>query len=178
MDPLKLAARLDSLNNGVFTKAELLSYYANVEVEDGPQELLEAIEERLRRDFPAAANAAFGKKSDEAMEILTRVADAVTSTMDLSGNVVKSHVKIGGFELKGEHYLCRYISYKNIENLGVQLMLSQLTADSEMLVRVATYRTSAKEANFRHEETFSSAELDRAVERYRAHLVDLGAQQR
>ena len=178
MNPIKLAARLESVNTGSFTKAELLSYYTNVEVEDGPQELLEAIEERLRRDFPAAANAAFGKKSDEAMEMLTRVADTVTSTMDLSGNVVKSHVKIGGFELKGEHYICRYISYKNKENHGVQLMLSQLTADSEMLVREATYRTSAKEANFRHEETFPHGEVDRAVERYRAHLVELGAQRR
>jgi hypothetical protein len=175
MDPTKKAKLIANVLTAAFTKSELLSYHKNVSDLDGPEELLEAIQERLRRDFPAAANAAFGKKSDEAMEILTRIAAKLDEEFDLSKNSVKSHVKVGGYEQTGEHYLCRYISYKNEENLGIQLTLSQLSLESEMFVTVGTYRTNASKENFRDEQSFALGELEQAVEKYRGHLSHLGA---
>lgn len=175
MDSKRLAELIANVLDDPFTKAELLTFYKNVAERDGPQELLEAIEERLRRDFPAAANAAFGKKSDEAMEILTRVAEKLSQEYDMSKNTVMPHVKVGGYEQTGEQYICRYISYKNGENRGVQLTLFQLAADSELLATVGTYRTNAKKENFRDEKTYPFGELEQAVERYRGHLAELGA---
>lgn len=175
MDPTKKARLIANVMNASFTKSELLSYHKNVSDLDGPEELIEAIQERLRSDYPAAANAAFGKKSDEAIEILTKVAAKLGEEFDLSRNTVKSHVKVGGYEQTGEHYLCRYISYKNEENLGTQLTLSQLTSESQMIITVGTYRTNATKENFRDEHLFALGELEQAVEKYRAHLSHLGA---
>lgn len=175
MDSEKLAKLIESVGNKPRTKLELLTQYRNVVDCNGPRELLEAIEERLRRDFPRAANAAFGQISEEAMDILGKVAEKLSAQFDLSSNTVLSHVKVGGYEQTGQQLICRYISYKNRENMGVQLTLSQQELASEMVATVSTYRTNAKIDNFRNEKVYSMGELDQAVEHYRQHLLALGA---
>jgi hypothetical protein len=128
----------------------------------------------MRTDFPRAAKKKFGAKTLEVVEMLTQLYEETAAMFDLSGNTVKNHVKTGGTEQTGQEYICRYISYKNGENVGTQLTVTQLTAASELEVTVEYYQTNAGAENFRRPERFAIGEFDRAAALYRSNLLEVG----
>jgi hypothetical protein len=160
-------------HNNTFTAASIATFYQNVKKNAGFSVALDAIKARMRTDFPGQAKKMFGAKEEEVVERLTRVAAAATRDFLLQDNRVGTHVKTGGAEISGMHFLSRYISYKNAHNQGAGLSIEQQTPESEIRVFVSRYRTNAGEGNFNDPMQFSFIEFDKAEALYRQHLAAL-----
>lgn len=171
-------AKLIERGNNCSTSDKLLTFYENVKTRGATPRVLAAIEERMWREFPTAARLTFGAKEEHVMEVLTRLASELTSTYDFSENKVGNHVKTGGVEISGADFLCRYLSYKNSENQGAQITLSQSSFNSELVITVDRYQTNSRADNFRNGTRFTMEEFDSAVQLYRQYLDELGMSQR
>ncbi len=174
MDPHKERELIKRAQSASYTEAEFVSWYDNVRARGGSQALLDAIKLRMRVDFPRAASKKFGAKTHEVVEVLTRLREEIATRFDLAENKVGQHVKIGGDEQTGKQYICRYLSFKNDENMGTQITVIQVTAESEIQVVVDYYRTNAGDDNFRQSETFSMNDFKDAALLYQRNLEKLG----
>lgn len=174
MDPYKERELIERAQSAPYTEAEFVSWYDNVRARGGSQALLDAIKLRMRVDFPRAASKKFGAKTLEVVELLTRLREDIATRFNLANNKVGQHVKVGGDEQTGKQYICRYLSYRNDENRGAQITAIQVTAESEIQIVVDSYRTNAREDNFRQSETFSMNEFKDAALLYQSHLEKLG----
>lgn len=159
---------IESIRCGKFSDKKLINLYKNASSR-GVTAVAEAAKNKLRTEFPQAANRLFGAKEKEAVSILEDALQNISSSFNLSGNKLKNGVKAGGGMLKGEKYIDLYISYKNGANVGVFLGLVQDNAESEMFAKVGHYGTGAN--SFREEQYFQMGEWDKAVASYGQQLA-------
>ena len=156
----------------------LLRFHENVERFQGiddrqREELLGAIEVRLREVSPGSATKLFGPKDSEAREFLDRVYAATASDFDLSDNHVKNGVKTGGDMLAGRKHLDAYISYKNHDGWNANLSWLQDNADTDPYLRVWLYQGGASNEASQQEQRFGLEEREAAISAYRQHLDNL-----
>ncbi len=70
-------------------------------------------------------------KNDKPVEMLEEIYHVVSSKYDLSDNLHKNGVKVGGDMIGGRSYIGWYISYKNRDKWGTSISYRQITALSE-----------------------------------------------
>ncbi len=158
---------IDKVKSGRFSEQELINLYRNAEERDAV-EVLEAIKLHMRAKFPRAANRIFGAKQTDAQIKLEGVLARLSEKFDLAKNRVGSRVKAGGEMLSGNLYLDLYISYKNENQDGAALALTQDSVDSELVVNVQRYKTG--QGAFRTEKKFTMDDFPLAEAEYEEHL--------
>jgi hypothetical protein len=161
---------LERARNNVFEDGGIVRYYEQALRMNVHAAVLEAIEVRMRTDFPRAARQVFGAKGDQAVEILSRVRDAVLARFDISGNGLGNHIKVGGDEKGGTatpRYLYRYVSYRGTgQEFGAQLALIQQEPTSELQVMVRYYGVSRNRAKIDEQTWFAIGDIDQAQQMY------------
>jgi len=151
------------LNN---VKAEILISEEDKEI------LVDAISKRLKVISPSKAKVIFGDKGTEAIEILTKVHDIISSKHDLTKNALKNGVKTGGNMIAGDAYICFYLSYKNSDQQGCALTYFQESVETLPQLLVKRYRTG-KFREEPEETSFATAEFEEVAALYDSYLSAL-----
>lgn len=113
-----------------FNEKQLINLYNNAcskpDIDEVEKEsLIEAIEKNTRLRFPRAAKRIFGAKESVASQKLESLYIKLSKKYDLTHNRLKNGVKVGGRMISGEYYIDVYVSYKNFENQGAAIALTQ-----------------------------------------------------
>lgn len=129
-----------------FNEKQLINLYNNAcskpDIDEVEKEsLIEAIEKNTRLRFPRAAKRIFGAKESVASQKLESLYIKLSKKYDLTHNRLKNGVKVGGRMISGEYYIDVYVSYKNFENQGAAIALTQANIDAELEVTVTRYST-------------------------------------
>ena len=161
-----------------YTEKELINLYnnANTKVdlkEEDREFLIFAIEKNTRLRFPRAAKRIFGAKESVANKILEKLQTKLAEQLDLKKNKLKSGVKTGGRMITGEYYIDVYMSYKNVENNGAFISLTQPTLDDELQVTVGQYSTHNEDSGVKEELIGGIDCFDEYSEKYQRYLVQL-----
>jgi hypothetical protein len=168
-------ARTDKFENG-----GIVRYYEQALRNGAHEDVLAAIELRMRSDFPREARKVFGARGDLAEQMLSRVREAVLQQFDLGGNGLGNHIKVGGDERRtGDAYLYRYLSYRaSGQQYGAQLALIQDTPATELRVMVRYSRVYAGADNIDERQWFAAGDIGQAQEAYLALLDKLAVPRR
>lgn len=158
-----------------FADGGIVQYYKQALVHKASEAVLEAIEVRMRTDFPAAAKKVFGAKGEQVEDLLTLAQREVRARFDLSNNGRGNHVMVGGDERRtGEAYLSRYIAYRGKgEKDGAMLGLIQESAGAELRARVRRDRVHTPGAE-PIDQWFAAGEFPLAQQAYIELLAQLG----
>ena len=165
---------IERARNDSFANGGIVRYYEQALALRAGEAVLEAIEVRMRTDFPGEARKVFGAKGELAEDLLERAQHAVRARFDLSQNSRGNHVMVGGDERRtGEMYLSRYIAYRGKgQKDGVMLGLIQESAGAELRARVRS--DSVRTPGSRPvEQWFSAADFALAQQAYIDLLVQL-----
>ncbi len=159
------------------TDKQLVNLLNNVKAEaliteEDKELLVDTIAKRLKVISPSKAKVIFGDKGTEAIEILTRVHDIISSKHDLTKNVLKNGVKTGGNMMSGEAYICFYLSYKNSDQQGCALTYFQESVETLPQLFVKRYRTG-KLREEPEEFSFSTAQFEEVAALYDNYLSTL-----
>ncbi len=168
MDPQLLITRI---RDGAYDDKELRQLRENCLQRNAGQEVLDAIELRMRLHHPAAATRLFGARQDGATALLQKESERLERTYDLSRNRHERHVKTGGDEQTGARSVYRYISYCNDARQVVELSLRQNTPASSLQACVTRYVAGQRQAG--NERSFAMGRFDEAVVLYEELLRDL-----
>ena len=156
-----------------FTAEQIASYYDNVKHRGGTGRVLDAIEARMRKDFAHAATRKFGRKDEEATEILAGILARIEQQFDLGRNELGNHIKTGGDQKTKAHNIYRYLSYRNGDKLGAQLALIKESEDSDIFAMVRFYKTLAGEDNFSDPTSYPVGDIQAYEDAYIALLDKL-----
>jgi hypothetical protein len=158
---------IERAKNDSFADGGIVRYYEQALALGAGEAVLEAIEVRMRTDFPAAARKLFGAKGEQAEDLLERAQQAVRARFDLSDNGRGNHVMVGGDERRtGEAYLSRYIAYRGKgKKEGAMLGLIQESAGAELRARVRSDSVRSPGAQ-PVDRWFSAADFPLAQEAY------------
>lgn len=173
MDPQREAEIVKRALEPTLTENEIAVLYHMLRCEGGTQPSLDAMEQRIRSDYPNVARTKLGLKQDPATSVLAVYFKNLSEHFDLSGNKVKNGVKPGGDARGGRSVLSRYLSYKNPQNIGTQITIVKTTANSELEVIVEYYRTNQRTSNFRRAESFTFEAFEAAAALYESYLDQL-----
>lgn len=160
----------EQVRKGKLSECELIALYKNAD-RLGEAELQALIVERMRADFPRAANRLFGAKTPEAVSRLEEIYSRVSAKFVLASNKLGNGVKAGGNKRSGEKYIGYYLSYKNASNEGTALSLTQDTEESELKATVSHYKTG--KGSFKQIEEFGMHDFEKAVALYEKHLEQI-----
>lgn len=161
-----------------YDEKQLINLYNNANAnnelsEEDKENLIEAIEKNTRLRFPRAAKRIFGAKESVATEMLEKLYSKISASYDLTGNRLKNGVKTGGLMISGKLYIEVYISYKNADNQGVFLSLTQDTVDDELVVIVRRYSTHKPESGVKWEKTEGIDRFDEFSNVYEEYLKEI-----
>src|SRR5450759_2760506 len=101
MSQEKVKQLIESIRSGKYSERELISLYNNASAR-GNSTVMQAIQIRMRADFPRAANRKFGAKESEANALLEGVYRNLSAEYNLTGNRLKNGVKLGGEMISGQ----------------------------------------------------------------------------
>lgn len=172
----RIKKALDLVSKPEITDKQLINLFNNVEskneISDAERELLiDAITQKLRQVSPAKAKTIFGAKDTEAIEILTCAHNSIKLKYDLSQNLLKNGVKIGGDMINGEAYISHYLSYKNKDQLGCAMSYFQESPDKLPQLRVKRYRTGKILRIEPEESNFPIEHYEQALALYESYLL-------
>jgi len=168
---------LQLISKDGITEKQLVNLLNNVKEEEQITEeeretLVDTIAKRLKVVSPSKAKVIFGDKGTEAIELLTKANDVITSKYNLTQNLLKNGVKTGGNMIAGDAYICHYLSYKNSDQRGCALTYFQESVETLPELRVKRYRTG-KLREEPQEVSFSTTQFDDAVALYDSYLSTL-----
>jgi hypothetical protein len=156
------------VRSGVLSEKELISLS-----EKNSTAVNAEIENKMRDQFPRAANRRFGKPRDDAYEILSGTQQEILAEFDLSKCTLKgTHVKLGGDPREGTKYTQWFVAYKPSRTEGAQLVLEQETRESELVACIKRYHPGD---GWKTERTFLMSDYADAVTQYKQRLRALGA---
>lgn len=161
---------IDKINAGRFSEKECINLHLNAMLRD-EVEVMEVIRLKMRVQYPRAANRIFGAKQNEAQSKLEQVLSIISPKFDRSKNSLKNYPKAGGCMLSGKFHIEQYISYKNDQQDGVLLSLTQKEIDSELFVTVRRYKSG--KGGYSNEKIFNMNDFLEAVEEYTKELSTL-----
>jgi hypothetical protein len=163
---------IDKINNDKYTEKELINLYNNA-FNRNKQDIMKAVEIKMRTDFPRTATRMFGAKESKVREELESIHQKILSRYDLSKNQTKNKIKTGGIRISGKCYVDMYISYRNKDHNVVYLQFFQEKADSELLIRVVRYNTGKNKDQDTQENTFHIPDREQAVMCYQDYLSNI-----
>lgn len=157
---------IDRAQNNRFEDGGIIRYYEQAVQNRVHEAVVEAIELRMRADFPRSAKTVFGAKGNHAEQLLARVRETVMARFDITSNSLGNHVKVGGDERRtGTAYIYRYLSYRESgQQRGAQISLIQDNPAAELRVKVRSYRVRSAEPD--ELQFFAAGEVDLACEAY------------
>ena len=161
---------INKISEGTYTEKELINLNTNA-VRLGYQDVIDAIELQMRKQFPRAATKEYGAKGDVAQQKLDEAYKEIQASFDLTKNRNNNGVKVGGGVMSGDAYIDYYISYKNDDGQGVYIGLIQETVESELKVRVSNYKTGKDKSD--ESVSFSINELSKALDIYKRYLSNI-----
>ncbi|ANN28307.1 TPA: hypothetical protein RQK39_003528 [Vibrio vulnificus] len=143
---MKIEDLIKKIEEDKFNEKQLINLYNNAfskqEIDEAEKEsLIEAIEKNTRLRFPRAAKRIFGAKESVASQKHESLYVKLASKYDFTRNRLKNGVKAGGRMISGEYYIDVYLSYKNFQNQGAAIALTQENIDAELEVTVKRYCT-------------------------------------
>jgi hypothetical protein len=143
---MKIEDLIKRIEADKFNEKQLINLYNNAcsqrEIDEAEKELLiDAIEKNTRLRFPRAAKRIFGAKESVASQRLESLYVTLGKKYDFTNNRLKNGVKAGGRMISGEFFIDVYVSYKNTENQGAAIALTQANIDAELEVTVKRYST-------------------------------------
>lgn len=158
-----------------FPNGGIVRYYEQALALRAGDAVLEAIELRMRTDFPRQARKIFGARGLYAEDLLARAQEAVRARFDLSNNGRGNHVMVGGDERRSDGpWLLRYIAYRGKgQNNGAMLALVQERPGGELRaqVRYDRVRTPGTEPEVQH---FMAGDFAAAQQAYIELLARFG----
>ena len=110
---------LNNIDKNIYDNEGLKNLYVNTSRYQGitdyeREQLTEKIVGQLRTRFPKQSARMLGNKSTLAQETLTQILEEIKKDFDwTTNNKVGDHVKVGGSMIRGDDFVCWYISYKN-----------------------------------------------------------------
>lgn len=133
--------------------------------------LIEVVEKKIKINFPAKAKKQFGSKDNQAVIVLQEIYAKLDDEFGLSDkekNMVKAGVKLGGDQMAGRLYVCRYFSYKTETKVNMGFAYNQVTVEDEPYLDVhERFVGQDKEGEVK---TFKVHEEEEAVEFYKNML--------
>jgi len=161
-----------------YNEKQLINLYNNANNKKGLSEedkevLVEAIEKNTRLRFPRAAKRIFGAKESVANTILEKLHQTLSQSIDFTSNKLKNGVKTGGLMISGEFYIDVYMSFKNSDNQGAYISLTQKTIDDELIVTVGRYSTHNPDAGVKSESKGGIDSFEDYARIYQDHLGEL-----
>jgi hypothetical protein len=161
---------LEKINAGSFSEKELLNLKANAE-KGGHQDIADAIYIQMRKSFPRAATKQFGAKGDDVKEMLEKIYDDIRSSFDLTKNLHKNSVKVGGDRISGKIYISLYISYKGDNGHIIALGMTQQDVESELVVDFSARKSGSDTKDI--DIKFPIQDLQMAADLFKTHLSSL-----
>ena len=161
---------LNLIENKDMTYPQLMNLFNNTEkstrITEIERELLtQKLESVMRINFPRETGNLLGNKNDKPIEILEEVYHTISNKYDLSDNLHKNGVKVGGDMIGGRAYIAWYISYKNRDNWGTSLAYRQKTADTDPRLEVRLYHKSLWDKDDERQ-NYRLADISEAVEHF------------
>jgi hypothetical protein len=102
--------------------------------------------------------------------MLEKLYNSLSTSINFKYNKLKNGVKTGGRMISGEFYIDVYMSYKNSENQGAYISLTQKTINDELIVTVGRYSTHNVNSGVRNESEAGIDAFDDQVKIYQQHL--------
>ena len=117
----------------------------------------------------------FGSKNNKGNAILKEVYENLSKKYDLSHNKLKPGVKFGrGPMINDNIYVEVYISYKNEEKFGVQMVFTQKQPDSSPFFTVRKYFEAWDKRNKHYQSNeYSLEDIEQAKSKYEEYLKEI-----
>ena len=166
----KVLRALETVEKNRTDYTSLMNLYTNITknktISDVEREFLtQQVEVVLRTSFPKESGKSLGNKNDKPVEILEEIQHEIESKFDLSDNLHKNGVKVGGSMIGGREYISWYISYKNRQGWGTSLAYRQTTPEDDPRMEVRLYQVGSDgEHDEKHD--FRLGDLSEAKEDY------------
>jgi hypothetical protein len=169
---------IENVNQDKYSEKQLIALYKNTNNKEGVKEeqkerLVDAIEKNTRLRFPRAAKKIFGAKESVAMEKLEGLYKKLITSLDFSKNKLKNGVKSGGRNISGEFYIDLYMSYKNANNHGAYISLTQVTIEEELEVTVGLYSTHNSNSGIKDEKVAGIDYFEEYSKIYKNYLCEV-----
>jgi len=169
---------VQKIESDKYSEKQLINLYNNANnkkdlSEEDKEILIEAIEKNTRLRFPRAAKRIFGAKESVANTILEKLHQTLSQSTDFSSNKLKNGVKTGGRMISGEFYIDVYMSFKNSDNQGAYISLTQQTIDDELIVTVGRYSTHNADSGVKNESKGGIDSFEEYAIIYQNHLGEL-----
>lgn len=135
------------------------------------EELIDAVEKRLRKISPSVARRIWGDEDAEARDYLQSVYCSIASKFDVLNNRVKNGVKTGRAMVIRDLFIEVYISYKNADNLSLGLVWRQEKVETSPYI-VVDLRHVGADDEWLWIERFTTEDEDKgkAAELYESEL--------
>jgi hypothetical protein len=138
---------LEDIETQTDTYLQLTNLYTNAtnhkSITDIERELLtQKVEVNMRTKFPRESSKSLGSKNDRPVEMLETIYQKIKEEFNLSQNLHKNGVKVGGSMIGGRQYIAWYVSYKNDDKWGSSIAYRQDTPDSKPVIEVSFYQGS------------------------------------
>ncbi|MDT0605043.1 hypothetical protein [Thalassotalea castellviae] len=171
---------VQKIESDKYSEKQLINLYNNANnkkdlSEEDKEILVEAIENNTRLRFPRAAKRIFGAKESVANTILEKLHQTLSQSQSINftSNKLKNGVKTGGRMISGEFYIDVYMSFKNSENQGAYISLTQKTIDDELIVTVGRYSTHNPDSGVKNESKGGIDSFEDYAIIYQNHLGEL-----
>lgn len=171
--------QLDRLDNGEMTESEMNRWRENATKTDRITEyereiFLEKLETRIRNSYPVLSKKLFGSKDLPAVEALQNILNILEEDFDLSGNLVKSGIKVGGDQVSGRKHVSRHFSYKNNDGWSAGIGWLQDSPESDPFWSVAFYQKGrVSNPDSIRDDIFAIDDTDGAITKIRDHFLEI-----
>ncbi len=169
---------IQKIESDKYNEKEMINLYNNANNQQGlseedKEDLIEAIEKNTRLRFPRAAKRIFGAKESVANTMLEKLHKTLSQSVDFISNKLKDGVKTGGLMMTNKLYIELYMSFKNSENQGAYISLTQKTIDDELIVTVGRYSTHNPDSGVIKEDKSGLDSFDDYAIIYKNYLGEL-----
>lgn len=175
---MQISNLITKIESNLFSEKELINLFNNATLnkkinEEDKARLIISIEKNTRLRFPKSAKRIFGAKESFAESKLETLYQDLCKEFNLSNNRLKNGVKTGGLMISGESYINVYMSYRNIENHGVAITLTQPDIESELTVTVKRYKTYGSDSGTINIHESEMDDFDNCAQIYKAYIQEL-----
>ena len=171
----KVKQILEDIETKERTYDQLHNLYVNIHDSDiitdfERESLIEVVEKKIKIEFPAKAKKQFGSKDNQAVIVLQEIYAKLDDEFGLSDkekNMVKAGVKLGGDQMAGRLYVCRYFSFKTETKVNMGFAYNQKTVEDEPFLHVHERYVGQDKGE---DKTFKVHEEEQAIEFYKNML--------
>ncbi|WP_417702411.1 hypothetical protein [Pseudophaeobacter sp.] len=171
-----VAKILEKIRSGKYDAPGLTNLFTNATKYPGiteaqREELVRAIEERMRIDHPRHATRHLGPANRKTLELMQDYFSDLTSRFDFSANMHKNKVKLGGNVISGEAVIHDYISYRSPQNDMICSIAFHKTNHGDPLeLRVTKHPAGSPDRNCEAYKQLPGSSLDEATQIFEEYL--------